>query len=109
MQHIMQPCEVSFFKVMKFKWKQLVYEWKVSNLHEVITKITFAKSFEVVVRTISSECSSNDFRYCGNNPFNPGVVDYSKWNKFVEEVCMFHSTSKMVKNIFTAIKRFRVK
>ena len=61
----MQPCDVSLLKVMKFKWKQLVHEWTVSNLHEAITKITLVKMFEVIVRSISSECNSNDFRHCG--------------------------------------------
>ena len=95
--YIMQSCDISLLKMIKLKWKQLVHEWAVSNLHEAITKIIFANIFEVIVRSISSECSSNDFRRCGIYLFNPDAVDYSKFHKLAEETCMFQSTSKMVK------------
>lgn len=98
--HIMQPCDVSLFKVMKLKWKQLVHEWRVSNSHKAVTKITFAKMFEGVVRSISSECISNGFRRCGLYPFNPDAVDYSKCDKLTEEANMFDSTSKIAKNTY---------
>ena len=93
----MQSCDVSLFKVMKLKWKQLVHEWRVSNLHEAITKITFAKMFEVVVRSISSECISNGFKSCGIYLYNPDAVYYSKCDKLAEEANMLDSTPKIVK------------
>ena len=48
--------------------------------------------FEAIARSISSECSSNNFRRCGIYLFNPDAVDYNKCDKLAEEACMFHSS-----------------
>ena len=80
--------------------KLLVYEWRISNSHETITKITSAKIFELIIRSISSEYVSTDFKCCGLYLFNSDAIDYSKCEKLAEEASMFDSTLKIVKKTY---------
>lgn len=78
--HILQPCDVSFFKSLKNAWRDAVRNFKAENPMKVLNRCNFAEVFEIAYNnTISkTDVISNGFRKCGLFPLDPNSVDYTK-------------------------------
>lgn len=77
--HILQPCDLSFFKPLKDEWRKAVRRWQNVNVGQCVTKKMFSKVFrEAYDGTLSKETAQNGFKEAGLFPLDPNAVDYSK-------------------------------
>lgn len=77
--HIMQPCDVSVFKVLKGYWKAVVHEHK-QKTQKSLTKTNFAPTLKMAFDKLMTNKGViiNGFKRCGLYPFNREAVDYTK-------------------------------
>lgn len=75
--HVLQPCDVGFFKPMKANWSKSVGKYMCANT-EIINKYTFAGVFsEAWAETIKPTTIINSFKGSGICPFNrEAISDY---------------------------------
>ncbi|XP_064641188.1 uncharacterized protein LOC135496014 [Lineus longissimus] len=77
--HILQPCDLSFFKPLKDEWRKAVRRWQNENIGQCVTKKCFSAVFKgAYYATVSKEKAVNGFKEAGLFPLNPNAVDFSK-------------------------------
>lgn len=73
--HIMQPLDVSVFRSLKAKWKEVVHQWRIEHCENpVLKKKDFAPLLRHAMDMLTPDTISNGFRKCGLCPWNPEEV-----------------------------------
>lgn len=73
--HVLQPCDVGFFKPMKANWNKCVAKYICDNSGETISKFTFARVFkEAWNETIKPATLINSFKGSGICPLNRNAI-----------------------------------
>ena len=77
--HVLQPCDVGFFKPMKANWNKCVSQHMCKSSGESITKYTFARVFsEAWTETLKPATIINSFKESGICPLNRDAINASK-------------------------------
>ncbi|KAJ8039126.1 Tigger transposable element-derived protein 2 [Holothuria leucospilota] len=77
--HIMQPCDLSFFRSLKGHWTKEVKEFTLQSDGQTVTKVNFAGVFaKAWKKSTIKETAMNGFRSAGIFPFNKNAYDKSK-------------------------------
>lgn len=74
--HLCQPLDVSYFRPLKMKWKEVLAEWKKKN-RGCIPKDRFPRLLRTTMNYLAPESAKNlmsGFRACGIYPYDPSKV-----------------------------------
>lgn len=73
--HLMQPCDLRLFSVLKDSWKQAVRDYQFQNIGEHVTKKTFASVFKTAwEKATTLSVAVHGFRDAGLFPSNAAKV-----------------------------------
>ncbi|XP_053402897.1 uncharacterized protein LOC123562153 [Mercenaria mercenaria] len=73
--HLMQPCDLRLFSVLKDSWKQAVRDYQFQNIGEHVTKKTFASVFKTAwEKATTVSVAVHGFRDSGLFPLNASKV-----------------------------------
>lgn len=76
---LLQPADVSAFKLLKNGWKRGVSRWSRENQNQSVTVRTFAPILKVVIDdSLNKTIIKQGFRATGLFPWNPYALDYTK-------------------------------
>ena len=79
--HVLQPCDVGFFGLMKSAWKKKVNTWQLDHLGEAFSKKAFPGVFRKAwYRVAKLENAIHSFQRCGLFPFNRDNIDLERLN-----------------------------
>ena len=84
--HILQPADVSFFRPLKTRWRNVVGDWKRQTGNRAVTKQLFAPLLETALSQVTPDTVRNGFRKCGLYPFDANSIDYTKIMKHESRV-----------------------
>lgn len=77
--HILEPMNVSVFRLIKLMWKTIVNKYRMENKQSAVAKEDFGLLLNKTLDSAGiSKCLQNRFRACGLYPLNADAVDYSK-------------------------------
>lgn len=77
--HVLQPCDVGFFKPMKTNWNKQVTKYVCATSGGQVDKFTFARVFrEAWDETIKPATLINSFKRAGICPLNRGAISNDK-------------------------------
>jgi hypothetical protein len=72
--HILQPCDVAFFKPFKGLWREKVNEWTSKRPQNQVTIKNIAHLLHDVWQKLPLKYGQNGFRACGLYPWDPKAV-----------------------------------
>lgn len=87
--HILQPADVSVFKPLKVRWRDVVYNWKIQNPNKSVTREMFGNLLQHALDDgVTEDIIRNGFKRCGLFPFDADAVDYTKCMSTRDEVVL---------------------
>ncbi|KAB0805651.1 hypothetical protein PPYR_02621 [Photinus pyralis] len=84
--HILQSLDVAFFRPFKQQWKAKVFEWRMQNNGQKLSRDEFGVLLEKTLLSMNGTDNilKNGFRTCGIYPFNSKSIDYNRYFKTTE-------------------------
>jgi len=76
--HVCQPNDLGPFNPLKSEWKNVVANWRLDHLYEVLSRVNFADVLAKVVANLSPEAVVAGYRAAGLYPYNPDTVHYER-------------------------------
>jgi hypothetical protein len=74
--HILQPCDVAFFKSLKGLWRTKVNEWTIQHPQNKVAIKNMAHLLDDIWQNLPLTFGKNGFRACGLYPWNSEAVRY---------------------------------